>query len=412
MDLYTIDLKKFANEDGLPIMDTIQFDRWTEKLGKERFREVLAEYIAMFRPKFPLNHISYEDMKDNIIKLSKFDTRRICTPKEQSDKDIFEKYDDYKYPYSKYGLGLIDAPAIYNKCSNYFHQELRLNCSSYGFRAPIEVWKNGNARDIWKCLGALWRGVNSSKDLSPNSYREVTRLGTYIATQFKPVVAKAIYDMTNAETVLDTSCGWGDRLAGFFASKATHYYGCDPNPNTYKIYQKQIEEYSKFFPNKTVKIWRCGAEDLPYNELPDIDCAFTSPPYFSTEQYNKGGEYEEDQSWSKFNEYEKWRDSFYLPVAEKTLSKSKYMFVNIMDPKIKTVRYKSSDELVDRFKDKFLGQVGMRIMQRPQGTKKFKTKEELNVFMAMTFIENIWCFGEKIDLFKTSRLGTLEDFIG
>ena len=44
MDLYTIDLKKFANEDGLPIMDTIQFDRWTEKLGKERFREVLGIY--------------------------------------------------------------------------------------------------------------------------------------------------------------------------------------------------------------------------------------------------------------------------------------------------------------------------------------------------------------------------------
>ena len=53
----------------------------------------------------------------------------------------------------------------------------------------------------------------------------------------------------------------------------------------------------------------------------------------------------------------------------------------------------------------------MRIIQRPQGTKKFKTKEELNIFMAMTYIENIWCFGEKIDLFKTSRLGTLEDFI-
>ena len=412
MDLYTIDLKKFANEDGLPIMDTIQFDRWTEKLGKERFREVLAEYIAMFRPKFPLNHISYEDMKDNIIKLSKFDTRRICTPKEQSDKDIFEKYDDYKYPYSKYGLGLIDAPAIYNKCSNYFHQELRLNCSSYGFRAPIEVWKNGNARDIWKCLGALWRGVNSSKDLSPNSYREVTRLGTYIATQFKPVVAKAIYDMTNAETVLDTSCGWGDRLAGFFASKATHYYGCDPNPNTYKIYQKQIEEYSKFFPNKTVKIWRCGAEDLPYNELPDIDCAFTSPPYFSTEQYNKGGEKEENQSWFKFNEYEKWRDDFYLPVAEKTLSKSKFMLVNIMDPKVKNVRYRSSDELINNNKDKFIGQIGMVIMQRPQGNAKFKTKEELKEFMAMKYIENVWCFGPKdYDFFSSSRKGTLESFL-
>ena len=49
---------------------------------------------------------------------------------------------------------------------------------------------------------------------------------------------------------------------------------------------KQIEEYSKFFPNKKVKIYNC-AENLPYDELPDIDCAFTSPPYFSTEEYNK-----------------------------------------------------------------------------------------------------------------------------
>ena len=30
----------------------------------------------------------------------------------------------------------------------------------------------------------------------------------------------------------------------------------------------------------------------------------------------------------------KWRDDFYLPVAEKTMEVSKFMFVNIMDPKI------------------------------------------------------------------------------
>ena len=160
------------------------------------------------------------------------------------------------------------------------------------------------------------------------------RLGTYIATQFKPVVAKAIYDMTNARTVLDTSCGWGDRLAGFFASDAEEYYGCDPNPNTYQRYQEQIAIYNKLLTKpKVVKIWNCGAEDLPYDKLPQIDCAFTSPPYFSTEEYNKGGELEENQSWFKFNEYDKWRDDFYLPVAEKTMSVSKFMFVNIMDPK-------------------------------------------------------------------------------
>ena len=43
------------------------------------------------------------------------------------------------------------------------------------------------------------------------------------------------------------------------------------------------------------------------------------PPYFSTERYNEGGEKEENQSWFKFDEYSKWRDDFYLPVAQKVL---------------------------------------------------------------------------------------------
>ena len=82
-----------------------------------------------------------------------------------------------------------------------------------------------------------------------------------------------------------------------------------------------------------------------------------------------------------------------------------------MDPKIKGTRYRSSDELVNRLKDKFLGQIGMRIMQRPQGRKQYKTKEELNAFMAKLFIENVWCFGDKsLDLFKNSRKGNLDEF--
>ena len=421
----TLNLKDYANENGLPIMDTIQFDRWTEELGKEQFRVLLSEYIADNRPVFPLKQISYEDMRKNIIGLSKFDTSKICVPKEQIEKEVFEKYDDYEYNFKDYGLGLIDAPSTYNVSSNYFHQHLRLNCSSYGFKAPIDVWQNGNAKDIWRCLGPIWRGINSERHLREGTYMSAFRLGTYIATQFKPVVAKTIYDMTKANTVLDTSCGWGDRLAGFFASNATEYYGCDPNPNTYKQYMKQIEEYSKFFPNKKVKIYNCGAENLPYDELPDIDCAFTSPPYFSTEEYNKGGEHEEDQSWFKFNEYEKWRDDFYLPVSlnsHKSLSENGFLFVNIMDPKIKGKRYHSCDELVDSLEEYFIGQIGMRIMQRPQGNAKFKTKEELNEFMNMLFIENVWCFysvdscianhtgHSNLDLFRHSRTTTLDNF--
>ena len=420
-----------ANDGKLPILDNKSFELLNAQYGKEIFRETLAEYIATERPVFPLKEISYDNMRDSFGKLKKFNTNTICIPQEQIEKEVYEKYDDYEYPYSQYGLGLINGASTFNDVSNYFHQDLRLECGSYGFRAPKEVWENGTAKDIWKCFGPIWRGINGVQkvmiegkeeliggQLSEKSYISAFRLGTYIATQFKPVVAKALYDMTNARTVLDTSCGWGDRLAGFFASDAEEYYGCDPNPYTYQRYQEQIATYKKLVPKKRkeVKIWNCGAEDLPYDKLPQIDCAFTSPPYFSTEEYNKGGELEENQSWYKFNEYDKWRDDFYLPVAENTMRVSKFMFVNIMDPKIHGVRYRSGDELVDKFQDKFLGQIGMRIMQRPQGKAVFNdedgnfSKEKLDEHMNKMFIENVWCFGPDTDLFKYSRKSTLDDF--
>ena len=424
-----------ASDDKLPILDNKSFELLNKTYGKDKMRTHLADYIASERPVFPLKEISKDDMRKCFYDLQKFDTSSICIPNEEIEKEVFEKYDDYKYSYSKYGLGLINGPSTFNDVSNYFMQDLRLECGSYGFEAPKTRWENNDAYDIWKCLGPIWRGINGVQkkiiketdgtetarliggELSAKSYISAFRLGTYIATQFKPVVAKAIYDITNAKTVLDTSCGWGDRLAGFFASDAEEYYGCDPNPNTYQRYQEQISSYNKLLSKpKKVTIWRCGAEDLPYHKLPQIDCAFTSPPYFSTEEYNKGGEHEEDQSWAKFNEYDKWRDDFYLPVAEKTMNVSKFMFVNIMDPKVHGVRYRSGDELVDKFQDKFLGQIGMRIVQRPQGKAVFNdehgnfSKEKLNEHMNKMFIENVWCFGPKTDLFKNSRKATLDGF--
>jgi len=432
-----------AGNDKLPLLDNKSFELLNATYGKEQMRWTLAEYIARERPVFPLTEISYNEMRESFYNLQKFDTSTICIPKEQVEKEVFEKYDDYKYPYSEYGLGLINGSSIYNKVSNYFHQDLRLNCGSYGFKAPKDVWENGTAKDIWKCLGPIWRGINKvfpvkvkeldgtetekllGGSLTASCIIEAFRLQTYIATQFKPVVAKAVYDITNAKTVLDTSCGWGDRLAGFFASDAEEYYGCDPNPNTYQRYTEQASRYNKFLSKpKKVTIWRCGAEDLPYHKLPEIDCAFTSPPYFATEEYNRGGEHEEDQSWHKFNEYDNWRDSFYLPVAEKTmnsLSNGGWMLVNIMDPKIRGKRYYSSDELVDKFKDSFMGQIGMRIMQRPKSDKLFKDEKEKAEFRDRLFIENVWVFRgvdngteefrHDFDLFRNSRKATLDSFM-
>jgi len=415
-------LSKYADENKLPVMDQQQFETVTNDIGKEQFRIDLADYIEEHRPKFPLKEISYEVMRQCFKSLQKQDVWEFVKPIEQVEKNIKEKYDDYKYNFKDHGLGIIDAPSVYNDVSNYFHQHLRLNCGSFGFKAPIEVWEKGSSIDIWRCLGPIWRGINGMKPvmidgreelrggkLDDKSYMSAFRLGTYIATQFKPNVAKTIYQMTNAKRVLDTSCGWGDRLAGFFTSDAEEYIGCDPNPNTFKQYLKQVETYNSFLPKpKKVTLYNCGAEDLPWDKIDNIDCAFTSPPYFSTERYNEGGEKEENQSWFKFDEYSKWRDDFYLPVAQKSFERSKHMFVNIMDPNIKNKRYYSSDELVDSLKDNFVGQIGMRIMQRPKSDKLFKSEEEKAEFMNRIYIENVWCFSkEKLDYFRHSRRATL-----
>ena len=415
-------LNEYADENRLPIMDQQQFETVTNDIGKEQFRLDLADYNEEYRPKFPLKEISYEVMRQCFKSLQKQDVWEYVKPVEQLEKNVKEKYDDYKYNFKDHGLGIIDAPSIFNDVSNYFHQHLRLNCGSFGFKAPIEVWEKGSSIDIWRCLGPIWRGINGMKPvmvdgreelrggkLDDKSYMSAFRLGTYIATQFKPNVAKTIYQMTNAKRVLDTSCGWGDRLAGFFTSDAEEYIGCDPNPNTFKQYLKQVETYNSFLPKpKKVTLYNCGAEDLPWDKIDNIDCAFTSPPYFSTERYNEGGEKEENQSWFKFDEYSKWRDDFYLPVAQKSFERSKHMFVNIMDPNIKNKRYYSSDELVDSLKDNFVGQIGMRIMQRPKSDKLFESEEEKAEFMNRIYIENVWCFSkEKLDYFRHSRRATL-----
>ena len=146
---------------------------------------------------------------------------------------------------------------------------------------------------------------------------------------------------------------------------------------------------------KKVTIYRSGAEDLPWDELNDFDCTFTSPPYFATERYGEGGDFEDDQSWKKFGEYESWRDSFFIPVSEnsyKSLKDGGYCMINILDPVVKGKRYRAGDDLIDhmeaKYNESFIGQIGMRYMQR---AKKLP-KEELDKFMAKCYIENVWVF--------------------
>ena len=46
-------LKKYADENRLPIMDQNTFERITNDIGREQFRLDLSDYIEKYRPIFP-----------------------------------------------------------------------------------------------------------------------------------------------------------------------------------------------------------------------------------------------------------------------------------------------------------------------------------------------------------------------
>jgi uncharacterized protein YozE (UPF0346 family) len=428
-DLYNFYLAN-RNDKGVPILSTKQWQEINEKYDKETIIEELVRVIDNTKPPCPLKNLTYEGMQHAFWALSFTDLKHTFLSHDVIKDRVIEKFEDYGRNYQDHGLGVIQMGSQYNEVSNFFHQHLRYNCDAWGFKSPIYRWQNSdNLRNVFL---ALWRLGNDQ--LSNDSYIMAFRLSAYIATQFKPQVAKFLYEITNAKTVFDSSCGWGDRLAGFYCSNAKEYYGTDPNDQTFVQYKKQCIEYETFLSGgnnfrltegdnyfiiegvKRVEIHRMPAEDFDYSLLPPIDCAFTSPPYFATEKYNTDGINADEQSWSRYTTYEQWRDGFYLPVNRKTfnaLSENGYQFVNIMDPKIKTKRYYASDDLIDDMVANdahFSGQLGMRIMQRPKNIPK----DQLDEFMNKIYIEPVWTFSKKHENFdlidKYMNKGALDSF--
>jgi len=423
-------IKSCANSDGLPIIPPDIWENMNANHTKQEIKDALAYYIVNYKPKFPFREIEENTVVNKFAKFCKDDMSDFFFTTEQKS-DVMEKYDDYKYPYKDCGNGIIQFGHYYNDVSNFFQQHNRMSCGSYGFASPLEIWKDENL--LKKMNYTFWRLGN--KEVGLHNWRGSFRLGSYVATQFKPHVAKSIYEMTNAKVVMDTSCGWGDRLAGFYASNAEEFYGCDPNENVFEVYKKQclwyekqlgcddpyVHETNNYFycsGKKMVTLFRSPAEDVNWLAIcppRGVDCMFTSPPYFSTELYNKGGENEADQSWSRYNEYDKWRDGFFFPMLNNVwpvIRENGFVFINIMDPVIKGTRYRTCDELVDFMKEKhkanFMGQLGMRIKQRP---KKMKTG--LQDFLRGVFIENAWCFTKgdgRIEI--PSEVATLDSILG
>tara|TARA_Y100000031_G_C8202377_1_gene376845 strand:- start:761 stop:1498 length:738 start_codon:yes stop_codon:yes gene_type:complete len=161
-------------------------------------------------------------------------------------------------------------------------------------------------------------------------------LRKYICSQFKPNVAKIIYDMFESENILDFSAGWGDRLAGFYASEyGKHYVGLDPRKENHSLYEKQAKFYEKhlgFFEHERKSEFHCSpAEDFDFTQYDEhFDMVFTSPPYFSVERYS----YDDTQSWVRYKDINDWNKDFLQTTLGNlwgSIRSGGYLLVNISD---------------------------------------------------------------------------------
>ena len=209
-------------------------------------------------------------------------------------------------------------------------------------------------------------------------------MGGNVATNFKPMNAKALYEKYTPKNgiIYDFSSGFGGRMLGALSSDNNYtYIGTEPNTESYK----NLLNLGKYIEDVTGRInsfdLRCqGSEDV---DLVDnsIDFAFSSPPYFTLEKYCN----EDTQCYIKYPTLEEWFDGYVKPTIENihnSLKRGRYYAVNIADFKI------GSDQIwfVDRWIEisrsvgfDFIKKISMKLQtRRGNGHSKLnkRTKQE------------------------------------
>ena len=295
-----------------------------------------------------------------------------------------------------------------NNSSNYFQQKNRWSVDGSVSPGPQRTWENE------KFMTSLMGSAYSLKmpKINRNVLRTMIGLRKYICAQFKPNVAKVLYDKLGSKNILDFSAGWGDRLAGFYASETSEYYvGIDPRKENHPIYNEQSEFYdthrTMFEPKKKVEFICSPAEEVDFTRYTDtFDTVFTSPPYFNVERYS----YDDTQSWVKYKEIDEWNENFLQKTLKNlwcSVKSGGYLLVNISDVYSSSKSSKSWLEIcnpmnnfLSTFTDsEYQGCIGMELAKRPNsggaGTAKSEdyTKEALKKTEETkdkTFCEPIW----------------------
>ena len=300
--------QRFKKYYGMEPYIKIPEDEWQSILKdyeKDDIIDELAKVLHTYEP--PIQKITEEDTIDALKKLKSTWWNDILLdgvwfPRNDTKTDYDLRFDgEWKY-FKRVNAG--------NNASNPFHIENRWKVDWVRMPSGWKTWQT--EKGIKTIIRAYFSLEKVLTEVNENTLRMATSLRKYIASQFKPSIAKAFYDYFGSVNVLDFSAGWGDRLAGFYCGETTEsYVGIDPNLDNHPNYQRQVEFYEKqrtfFEKEKKVELKPLPAEDVDFTEYKEyFDTVFTSPPYFNTEKYSE----HDTQSFRRYSEIDSWNKDF------------------------------------------------------------------------------------------------------
>lgn len=335
-----------------------------EELKRAISMEIICGAIAL-----PLRKISLSDARDSFLALQK----------HHGTEKFGVIQTKYQYQFDPCDSGwYLDEPNLGNEASDYFQQANRYACGSINAPSPVRTW--GSEKFLNGLLNALW--TLKFKEINAGTFRTCLSLRKYVASQFKPSVAKTVYDLFHSQKVLDFSAGWGDRLCGFYAAENTQsYIGIDPNAAVYDKYFQQASFYENFAHKETEFICKPAEEVI----LPRgcVDTVFTSPPYFNIERYCDDA----TQSFKRYKKLDDWLTGFLfkaIDLSVTALSDNGHLLINISDVYSGHQINHICDPMNQYIKEKgliYCGMMGMRMAKRPNSNAE-KTDG--------IFVEPIW----------------------
>lgn len=303
-----------------------EFDEETMKVFKENIFKYYRENG------FPYFNLSVKERQEDFIRLCNLDSNLMLEGNEINQIMT--------------GLGFINH-----------YMPHTFGMRSGNFKTPLESFMDDESLRM-----AIDKQLKIGYYMSDTGMRKVLSFinGTQKISNFRPSVAKFIYDKFGGEHVLDFSSGFGGRIMGACASSIKTYVGFEPCIETFKALGEMAKDLKQISSIEEMILINESFEDTEQLEDNWADCAFSSPPYFNSEHYSD----EENQSDVRYKTIKEWESKFLIPTIKKckdALHNGGYFIINVANTRQHMKLEKNTYEYALSSGFKYITSYNMRI---------------------------------------------------